>query len=153
MSKKKEEEQPQYDLGLKESRVNRIRTFRQKTRTKLRFLGTKGLIRSPYPWFFICLCIALIAAQIYWIYTQLPEMPSQIPLYLNQRELAARLAPNIHIYIYPLFSATIFIATAVTATKFYYVIKNLANYGFVIGILSVAMLTYGLFQIISYYHV
>lgn len=80
-------------------------------------------------------------------------MPSQIPLYLNQRELAARLAPKIHIYIYPLFSATIFIATAVVATKFYYIIKNLANYGFVIGMLSVAMLTYGLFQIISYYHV
>ncbi|WKZ31508.1 MAG: hypothetical protein QY318_01970 [Candidatus Dojkabacteria bacterium] len=150
---RKEEEQPQYDLGLKQPKTNALRQYRQKIMLKLRFLETKGYLRSPYPWFFIFLSIALIAVQVYWIYYALPEMPSQVPIYLNQRDLAERLAPKMHIYIFPIFSGIIFVASFIVTSKFYYLIKILSNYTFVIAILSITMLTLGLFQIIAYYNV
>lgn len=153
MFKKEDEADPQYDLGLKQPRTNSIRAVRQQIALKFRFLETKGYLRSPYPWFFLALSISLISVQIYWIYNSMPDLPSQLPIYLNQRELAERLAPKSHIYIFPIFSAVTFLATFAITLKFYGIIKVLSSYTFVIAVLSISMLTLGLFQIIAYYNV
>lgn len=151
--KKEKLDNPQFDLGLKDPRGNSLRNLRQKLYFKLRFLETKGYIRSPYPWFFIFLSVSLLVAQLLWINNMLPQLPKLIPIYLNQRDLSARLADKTHLYIFPIFSSIIILTTLTISTKFYYIIKSLSNYTFAVALIAVTMLTYGLLHIITKYYV
>lgn len=141
----------QLDLKLKQPIGNTFVKAKSNFSKSLRLLEIRRFIRSPYAWIFIMLSLSLIAVQIYFLITKLDLLPTRIPIYFNSIELADRLGNQIELYIFPVISGVIVIATTLTGYQLYNSQKELISFSLLNMFLSVSVITYVFLRIFAMY--
>jgi hypothetical protein len=141
----------QFSLDLDDPFVNRYYKIKEKVFLKLRYYETKGFARNPFLWFFGILTLALIAGQIYWIREFITELPPELPLYANYRDLSQKLADKNDLYIFPIMSILILTSNIFISLQLYNRFKNLINLSLTFSFIATSMITYTLIRLLSEY--
>lgn len=141
----------QLDLELKQPIGNSFAKAKSNISKNFRFLEVRRFIRSPYSWIFIMLSLSLISVQIYFLITKLNLLPVRIPIYFNSIELADRLGNQTELYIFPIISGVIVIATTLTGYQLYNSQKELISFSLLNMFLSVSVITYVFLRIFAMY--
>ncbi|GAB4161083.1 MAG: hypothetical protein Fur003_4530 [Candidatus Dojkabacteria bacterium] len=148
---KPEVKEEQLGLGLVEPGSNKVHKLRRKLKDRFLYFETRRFIKSPYSWVSVMLSLALLATQLYYILNFINKLPSIIPIYSNSIDLAARLAPQSALYIFPALSLIIIIVTVVSGYRLYNTRRELINFSLINMTANVGILTFIFMRIISTY--
>lgn len=150
-NKNTNKKEQQLDLDLKQPFTNRFVKAKTVISKNFRFLEIRRFIRSPYSWLFIVLSLSFIAVQVYFLVTKIDLLPNKIPIYFNSIELADRLGEKVELYIFPIISGLIVIATTLTGYQLYNSQKELITFSLLNMFLAVSVITYIFLRIFAIY--
>lgn len=150
VTKKKEE---QLKLGLRQSPLNYFYKLRDKLYLRFKAFEAKRYFRDPAIWFFISLSITGILVQATLIQTFYSTLPRLVPLLQLYIPLEQRLITKQYLVALPIGSILVAFIAVYLSSKLFSQNKQLSTLMFFYATISIAMTTFTLIKLLSFYYV
>lgn len=152
MKKKKKiekEEVKQLDLEIKEPFKNKFYKAKREFDTAVLQLEVRKFLKDPLVWAVIVISVILIYFQIESILNNFEKLPSYLPILKFYSSASKQLIETRHIYIFPILSGLILLASMIVISRNYNREKNLVKLLLTGTLISTLFLTIVLINLVS----
>lgn len=148
-TRKKEDQNTQLGLKIKEPFKNKFFKIKGKTDSLLIQLEVRKFLKDIFFWFVLVISLLMIAYQVYIIVVNLNSLPSLLPILRYNIAASAKLTSKIYLVIYPAISLVSLAAATFLTIRVYNREKFLTKLLLLSALLCCVSMTISLIQLIN----
>ncbi|MCB9790873.1 hypothetical protein H6764_02510 [Candidatus Nomurabacteria bacterium] len=152
-TKKISEQDPQFDLQLKEPFSNNLYAVKNFFFKRLRIFESKLFIRNSPTWILIGFTVFLVIVQFYYLNRYLPKLPGVLPVFKGYSDLSLRLAEKEFLYLFPTITIVSIVINSLAGYKVFNRRPHTINFALIVMFSCALILTLSLAKLIASYNV
>ena len=117
--RKQEEKEKQLDLGIKEPFKNRFFKIKRSIDFAILKFEVRKFLKDPLVWATLIITVVLIAQQIYFISTNLAQLPVYVPVFRYFISIPSKLVVKDYIIIFPTISVVGLLLSFLFTSRYY----------------------------------
>lgn len=134
---KKEEQEKQLDLGIKEPFGNKVAKVKGNIKKTFIQFEVRKFLKDPFLWATLSICAVLLTQQIILIRETFADLPILLPIFRYHISIPKKLVAKEFLFVFPFISATVLSASFFLTSTYYNKEKVLVKFLLFVSILCV----------------